>query len=64
MQNIQHLKVKYLWATGLLKDSIWESVDMIVSSDGELGNPILENPIICMLLTEIEPGKLNQEKQI
>ena len=85
---------KYLLATGLLKDSIQDGVDMIVSSDEKLSdaavrrqldakfpffmkkpNPIdavfkdkanfdSQNPIIGTLLTQIEAGKLNQEKQV
>ena len=85
---------KYLLATGLLKDSIQDILQMIVSRDGKLSdaavrrqlntkfpfvmrepNPIdavfkdkvkfdTEKVIIGTLLTQIELGKLNHEKQM
>ena len=84
---------KYILATRLLKDSIQDSLDLTVSSDGKLSsaavvrqldtkfpsvmrksNPInvvfkdkakfdTQNLIIGALLTQIESGKLNDEKQ-
>ena len=84
----------YLLVTGLLKDSIQDSLDMIISSDGILSdaavrrqldtkfpsamrkpNPIdavfkdkakfdTRNPIIGTPLTQVELGKINNEKQI
>lgn len=85
---------KYLLAAGLLKDSIQDSLDMVVSEEGKLSNAAVtrqldkkflsvmrklfpsdaalkdkgkfdtQNPIIGTLLTQIEWGKLNNEKQI
>ena len=85
---------KYLLVTGLLKDNIQDSFDMIVSTDGKLSNAVVrrqlhrkfpsdmrktspidvvfknkakfdtQNPIIGTLSTQIEAGKLSQEKQV
>ena len=85
---------KYFLATELLKDSIQNSLDMIVSDDEKLSHGVLRkqldmkfpsamknsdsidavfkdkakfdthNPIIGTLLTQIESGKLNNQKQI
>ena len=85
---------KYPLATGLLKDSMQDSLDMTVSSDGKVSNAAVrrqldtkfpsvmrkpnpinavfkekakldtQNPIIGTLLTQIELGKLNNQKQI
>ena len=85
---------KYLLATGLLKDNIQVSFDMIVSSDGKLSDAVVrrqlhrkfpsgmrktnpfdmdfknkakfdtQNLIIGTLSTQIEAGKLSQEKQV
>ena len=85
---------KYLSATGILKDSIQDNLDMIISSYGKLGNaevrrqlntkfpsvirkanPVdavfrdkakfdTQNAIFSTLLSQIELGKLNNEKQI
>ena len=85
---------KYLSATGILKDSIQDNLDMIISSYGKLGNaevrrqlntkfpPVIRKPnpvdavfkdkakfdtqnaIFSTLLSQIELGKLNNEKQI
>ena len=36
---------KYLLVTGLLKDSIWDSLDIIISSDGKLSDAVVRRQL-------------------
>ena len=55
---------KHLLATGLLKDSVQDSVDIIVSSDGKLSDAAVRRQIVMKFASVMrKPNPINAIKQ-